>query len=75
MSTLHALACCAAMFALPVAIVWPPTVRRWWQRQPATSPGYDHCPPDAAHTCDECKRPESDEIYCGNCDCSYGCGS
>lgn len=23
MSTLHALACCAAMFALPVAVVWP----------------------------------------------------
>lgn len=23
MSTLHAFACCAALFALPVAVVWP----------------------------------------------------
>lgn len=23
MNTLHALACCAALFALPVAVVWP----------------------------------------------------
>ncbi len=23
MSTLHALACCASMFALPMAILWP----------------------------------------------------